>query len=105
MRLTQRYRLAIHIAEYSAHKGAVDIFILQCINRTGSTIESHSTAIRIQYRLFTDIGSHSVKRHNITAGSNPQRQIGIAKLLEIGNFQHALMRELRFAGMSGVIHD
>ena len=105
MCLAQRYRLAVYPTQYPAHESTVDILVFQGINRTGCTIESHSTAASIEHRLFADIGSHSVKRHNIAAGSNPQRQIGIAELPEISYLQHALMRELRFAGMSGIIHD
>ena len=51
------------------------------------------------------LASESVERHDIAGGGYPERQVGIAEIGKIVEFQNRFVRHLCRIAMSGIIHD
>ena len=75
------------------------------VNGTGGAIEGYCAAFIVEQRIFADVGFESVERHDIAGGGYPERQVGIAEIGKIGEFQNRFMRHLGRIAMSGIIHD
>ena len=105
MCLTDSQRFSVLRTQRTAEEGAVHIFIAVGINRSGCSIESHSTSIRIEHGSLTDIVFHSIIRHDITGCSHPEREIGILEIVEIRQFHHLLVRQLTCTGVTGIVHN
>ena len=100
-----RDRLAVYQTEHSVDEGAVDILVIQGGNGTGGAIEGYCAAFIVEQRIFSDVGLESVERHDIAGGSYPERQVGIAEIGKIVEFQNRFVRYLGRIAMSGIIHD
>ena len=83
----------------------VDEHVIVGINRSCGTKESHGTTFTIKDSGLTDIVCLTVKRHDITRGGNPERQIGIHEILEISQSQYSLMRKTHRTTMTAIVHD
>ncbi len=105
VRLAYRDRLAVYQTEHSVDEGAVDMFVILGVNGTGGAIEGYCAAFIVEQRIFADVGFESVERHDIAGGSYPERQVGIAEIGKIGEFQNRFVRHLGRIAMSGIIHD
>ena len=86
--LTDSNRLAIYQTEHSVDEGTVDMSVILGVNGTGGAIESYCTAFIVEQRIFADVGFEPVERHDIAGGGYPERQVGIAEIGKIGEFQN-----------------
>ena len=105
VRFAHRDRLAVYQTEHSVDEGAVDILVIQGGNGTGGAIEGYCAAFIVEQRIFSDVGIEPVERHDIAGGGYPERQVGIAEIGKIGEFQNRFVRHLCRIAMSGIIHD
>ena len=80
------------------------MFVVTRIYGSGSSPECHRTTLLVQHCLFSDGCNRSIERHNVAACRNPKRQMGIGKVLEIGNAQHGFVRYLYFRTVPGIVH-
>ena len=62
------------------------------VNGTGGAIEGYCTAFIVEQRIFADVGIEPVERHDIAGGGYPERQVGIAEIGKIVEFQNRFMR-------------
>ena len=105
VRLAYRDRLAIYQTEHSVDEGLIDMLVILGVNGTGGAIEGYCAAFIVEQRIFADVGFEPVERHDIAGGGYPERQVGIAEIGKIGEFQNRFVRHLGRIAMSGIIHD
>ena len=83
----------------------VDGLVIIRIYRARSAKEGHSTAVLVEQGGLAYRGFSAVEGHDVATGRYPKRQIGIRKVLEIGEPEHRLVRYLYGAAMPGIVHD
>lgn len=88
VRLAYRDRLAIYQTEHSVDEGTVDMSVILGVNGTGGAIEGYCAAFIVEQRIFANVGFESVERHDIAGGGYPERQVGIAEIGKIIEFQN-----------------
>ena len=88
VRLAYRDRLAIYQTEHPVDEGTVDMSVILGVNGTGGAIEGYCAAFIVEQRIFADVGIESVERHDIAGGGYPERQVGIAEIGKIVEFQN-----------------
>ena len=88
VRLAYRNRLTVYQTEHSVDEGTVDMSVILGVNGTGGAIESYCAAFIVEQRIFADVGFEPVERHDIAGGGYPERQVGIAEIGKIGEFQN-----------------
>ena len=88
MRLAYRDRLAVYQTEHSVDEGTVDMSVILGVNGTGGAIEGYCAAFFVEQRIFSDVGIEPVERHDIAGGGYPERQVGIAEIGKIVEFQN-----------------
>ena len=79
--------------------------VIVCVDRSRRSEERHGSALAVQDSVLADGLCCAVIGHDVTRGCDPQRQIGVCKLQEVGGVDNLLMRDLAFRAVSGIIHD
>ena len=104
--LAERNRLAIGVdGEHMPHEGHIHHLVLRDKHRARRAIEGDSTAFVVQNGRLADGCRGTIVGHDVARSRDPQRQILIRELLEVGQTQHILVRHLVGTSVAGIVHD
>ena len=105
LRLAEGQRFPVFPAEHGREEGPVDELVVGGEHRTRGTEEGDSSTVGIHDGRRADVVLYVVKGHDVARGGDPQWQVGVGEILEVGELEHALVCDEPRTAVSGIVHD